>query len=118
MRIINRKPSRVTALALGLLPFVLTLVAYAIASHYRRLDNPADKLLPSITSMGEAFWRMAAVPDRRSGDLLLWLDTFDSLWRLGTGMAGSTLLAISLALPSASFPISAADWRLISRHSR
>ncbi len=98
MRIINRKPSRVTALALGLLPFVLTLVAYAIASHYRRLDNPADKLLPSITSMGEAFWRMAAVPDRRSGDLLLWLDTFDSLWRLGTGMAVSTLLAISLGI--------------------
>jgi NitT/TauT family transport system permease protein len=94
MRIINRKPTRVGALALGLLPFVGTVVAYAVASHYRRLDNPADKLLPSLESMGEAFWRMAAVPDRRSGDLLLWLDTFDSLWRLGTGMAVSTMMAL------------------------
>ena len=98
MRIINRKPSRVTALALGRLPFVATIVTYAIASHYRRLDNPADKLLPSIERMGEAFWRMAAIPDRRSGDLLLWVDTFDSLWRLGTGMAVSTLLALCLGI--------------------
>lgn len=98
MRIINRKPSRVAALALGLLPFVATIVAYMVASHYRRLDNPADKLLPSLESMGQAFWRMAAIPDRRSGDLLLWVDTFDSLWRLGTGMAVSAFLALMLGI--------------------
>lgn len=98
MRIINRKPSRVTALAVGLLPFVATIVTYMAASHYRRLENPADKLLPSLESMGQAFWRMAAVPDRRSGDLLLWVDTFDSLWRLGTGMAVSTILALTFGI--------------------
>ncbi|ASP32831.1 ABC transporter permease [Labrenzia sp. VG12] len=98
MRIINRKPSRVTSLALGLLPFALTVIGYAVASHYRRLDNPADKLLPSLDSMANAFWRMATVPDRRSGDLLLWIDTYDSLWRLGTGMAVSTMLALSLGI--------------------
>jgi len=98
MRIINRRPSRLTALVLGLLPFAGTVIVYAIASHYRRLDNPADKLLPSLESMANAFWRMATVPDRRSGDLLLWLDTYDSLWRLGTGMAVSTMLALSLGI--------------------
>ena len=98
MRIIKRKPSRLTALVLGLLPFVATIVCYAIASHYRRLDNPADKLLPSLESMGQAFWRMMAVPDRRSGELLLWVDTFDSLWRLGTGMVVSTLLALTFGI--------------------
>ncbi len=98
MRIINRKPGRVTAFALGIIPFVATILAYAIASHYRRLDNPADKLLPSLESMGAAFMRMATEPDRRSGDLLLWVDTFDSLWRLGFGMAISTLLAIWLGI--------------------
>jgi len=98
MRIINRTPTRLTALGLGLLPFIATVIAYGIASHYRRLDNPADKLLPSLDSMAAAFWRMATVPDRRSGDLLLWLDTYDSLWRLGTGMAVSTLLALSLGI--------------------
>lgn len=98
MRITNRKPSRLTSLALGAAPFLLLVIVYAIASHYRRLENPADKLLPSLERMGEAFWRMAFVPDRRSGDLLLWLDTYDSLWRLGIGMAVSILLALSLGI--------------------
>lgn len=98
MRIINRKPSRFSTLTLGLLPFVATILTYAIASHYRCLDNPADKLLPSLESMAAAFWRLATVPDRRSGDLLLWGDTIDSLWRLGNGMAISTFLALSLGI--------------------
>jgi NitT/TauT family transport system permease protein len=98
MRIINRKPTRLTSLALGALPFVLLVLTYAVASHFRRLENPADKLLPSLEKMGQAFWRMAFVPDRRSGDLLLWLDTYDSLWRLGTGIAVSTLLALALGI--------------------
>ncbi|MEP4768214.1 MAG: ABC transporter permease subunit [Roseibium sp.] len=98
MRIINRKPSRLSAMALGFLPFIAAILTYAIASHYRRLDNPADKLLPSLESMGAAFWRMAAVPDRRSGELLLWLDTFDSLARLGTGIAVASVMAITLGI--------------------
>lgn len=98
MRIINRKPTRLTSLALGALPFVLLVLTYAVASHFRRLENPADKLLPSLEKMGQAFWRMAFVPDRRSGDLLLWIDTYDSLWRLGTGIAVSTILAVGLGI--------------------
>jgi len=98
MRIINLKPSRPSAFALGLIPFVATVVAYAVASHYRRAENPADKLLPSLESMVQAFWRMAAMPDRRSGDFLLWVDTFDSLWRLGLGLSVSTLMAVSFGI--------------------
>ncbi|MEP0236114.1 ABC transporter permease subunit [Roseibium sp.] len=98
MRIINLRPGRLTSLALGIVPFAGVIIAYAVASHYRRLENPADKLLPSLEKMGEAFWRMAFVPDRRSGDLLLWVDTIDSLWRLGMGIAISTGLAIFLGI--------------------
>ena len=98
MRIINRKPSRGATFALGLIPFLATIIAYAVASHYRRLDNPADKLLPSIADMGEAFWRMAFVADQRSGNYLLWLDTGDSLWRLGIGIGVATALALVLGI--------------------
>lgn len=94
MRLINRKPSRSVAVALAALPFVATVMVYVIASHYRRLDNPADKLLPSLEKMGASFWRMAFEPDRRSGNYLLWLDTYDSLWRLGSGIA----LAVAFAM--------------------
>jgi len=98
MRLINRRPSRGAALALGLAPFAAALAAYAVASYLRRLENPADKLLPSFADMGRAFWRVALEPDQRSGDYLLWLDTGDSLWRLGIGMGVATGLALALGI--------------------
>jgi NitT/TauT family transport system permease protein len=83
---------------LGALPFVLLLVAYAIGSHLRRLDNPSDKLLPSLPDMAETFWRMATVPDQRSGDLLLWSDTAESLARLGGGILIAAVISVSLGV--------------------
>ena len=81
-----------------MLPFLATAFAYVVASYYRRLENPDDKLLPSPADMAESFQRMAFEADKRSGDYLLWLDTADSLWRLGTGMAVATLLALVLGI--------------------
>ncbi len=98
MRITNRSVSARLALVLGALPFVVLGIVYAMASHFRRIENPADKILPSLEAMGAAFWRAAFVPDRRSGDLLLWTDTIDSLFRLGVGMGVSTLIALSLGI--------------------
>ncbi|MGE0585755.1 MAG: ABC transporter permease [Flavobacteriaceae bacterium] len=98
MRIINRTPSRRTAVLLGLLPFAAAILAYAVGSHYRRLDNPADKLLPSLGDMASTFWSMAFVADKRSGDYLLLGDTLDSLWRLGAGVGTATLIALVLGI--------------------
>lgn len=53
-RLINLQPDRGSRLWLGLLPFVLMLIAYLIASAARLADNPSDKLLPSLASMGAA----------------------------------------------------------------
>ena len=98
MRIINRTLGRRYRIVLGALPFLAAVGIYAVASHIRRIDNPADKLLPSLEAMATAFGRMAFEPDRRSGDLLLWTDTADSLWRLGAGMGLSTLIALCLGI--------------------
>lgn len=98
MRIINRKLQRHEMLFMGAAPFVAVLILYVVASHYRRLDNPADKLLPSLETMGTSFWRMAFVADKRSGELLLWTDTFDSLMRLGIGMGIATVTALVLGV--------------------
>ena len=98
MRLINRKPGRLTGFLLAATPFAAMLGAYAIASHYRRLDNPADKLLPSLEQMIGTFLRMATQPDRRTGDLILWVDTLDSLWRLGIGMAVATVFALVIGV--------------------
>ncbi|MEC5322859.1 ABC transporter permease [Aurantimonas sp. A3-2-R12] len=97
MRLINLKPSRATAIALGALPFAIAVGAYATGSAIRRADNPADKLLPSLQAIGEAMYRMAAVADNRTGDYLLWTDTAASLERLGLGIAIAAALAFVLA---------------------
>ncbi|MCR9174421.1 MAG: ABC transporter permease subunit [Alphaproteobacteria bacterium] len=105
MRLINQKISRPAHVALAALPFVLAIIAYTVASDLRLQANPADKLLPSFASMADAFWRMAAEPDRRSGDILLWGDTAASLARLCIGVGISTGLAVVLGIPIGLIPV-------------
>lgn len=98
MRITNQVIDRRRARVLAAAPFAAAVVIYAVASHLRRAENPADKLLPSFEAMGHAFMRLATEPDRRSGDLLLWTDTADSLMRIAAGMGISTGMALTIGL--------------------
>ncbi|MCD7058928.1 ABC transporter permease [Pelagibacterium xiamenense] len=98
LRLINRAPSRRLAVFLGALPFVALVVAYTAASHVRRLDNPSDRLLPSLESIGAAFFRLATERDVRTGDITLWVDTFDSLTRLGLGLGVALAFALVLGI--------------------
>ena len=67
-KLINRQPGRVGTWALGLLPFVLLLIVYMVASDARLTANPNDKLLPALGSFVDAIQRMAFEPSKRSGD--------------------------------------------------
>ena len=98
MKLFNRTLSRRNRLLLGAIPFVLLIITYAVASHIRRAENPADKLLPSLQAMGRAMSRMAFEADVRTGNYLLWTDTFDSLWRLSYGVGVSTTIALVLGI--------------------
>lgn len=98
MRIINQKVSRPIAFLMAAIPFVLILAVYMTASHYRLEANPADKLLPALESMGQAFWNMAAVPNRRTGEILLWKDTSASFTRSAYAMGISAALALLLGV--------------------
>ena len=94
----NRRLTAWQRVGLGALPFVVLIAVYEIGSQVRRAENPADKLLPSFQNMAETFWRMATVPDRRSGDLLLWTDTGESLARLVAGILIAALVSLSLGV--------------------
>ncbi len=98
LRLINARVSRGGALFLGVLPFLVVAAAYLIASGKRLAANPADKLLPSPAQMWSAFLDLATVPDKRSGDLILWVDTYASLVRLFSGVGVATLVALSLGI--------------------
>ncbi len=104
MRLINQRASPPVQIMLAALPFIALIVIYSIASQIRLEANPADKLLPSFQSMGEAFWRLATQADQRSGNYLLWTDTFASLQRLAAGMGISAMLALFIGVPIGIIP--------------
>ncbi|RWM02571.1 MAG: ABC transporter permease subunit [Mesorhizobium sp.] len=98
LRLINARVSRGGAVLLGTLPFAAVAVAYLSASAQRLAVNANDKLLPSPAQMWSAFFDLATVPDKRSGDLILWADTYASLVRLLAGVGLATLTALLLGI--------------------
>ncbi len=103
-RLMNRHPGSIGRVFLTLLPFLLVVLAYAIASDIRLSENPSDKLLPSLTSIGSAVERMAFEPSKRSGDYLLWVDTLASLQRLAWGVGISALLGLVVGIANGVIP--------------
>jgi NitT/TauT family transport system permease protein len=104
MRWINLKPSRSTQLLLMLAPFVLLALGYMVGSAVRLAENPSDKLLPALASLADAIYRMAFQPDVRTGELLLWSDTWSSLGRLFAGLGVSTAIALIFGMAIGMFP--------------
>lgn len=98
LRLINATVSRGGALFLGALPFLAVAIAYLVASGKRLAVNPSDKLLPSPAQMWSTFLELATVPDQRSGDFILWIDTYASLLRLFAGVGVATLTALCLGI--------------------
>ncbi len=95
-RLINQRPGRVMAVALAITPFLLAVVVYSMASAERLAENPNDRLLPALHTLGMALERLATEPSRRTGEILLWVDTAASLSRIGTGVAISMALALAI----------------------
>lgn len=110
MRLINRIPTRPNSIMLAALPFVIVLIAYSIASHIRLEANPQDKLLPALQTIWTTATSVFTVPDRRSGDVLLWLDTGASLMRLLLGVGISAFLSLVFGMIIGLFPIARAGF--------
>ncbi|GAA6144607.1 ABC transporter permease [Thalassolituus maritimus] len=104
-RMINMTPGRPLNLMLALLPFVLLLLLYIVASDARLAENPQDKLLPSFSQMGDAIHRMAFEPNKRTGEYLLWADTASSLTRLGMGVLVAAVLGLLIGMLTGALPI-------------
>ena len=101
---IHARPGKWLRRALAILPFVLLIAVYSIASEIRHRDNPSDKLLPSFTQMGQAVERMAFTEDRRSGKYLMPADTLASLKRLFIGILLAAAVGLLLGLNMGVFP--------------
>lgn len=108
-RLLNLQPRRPLRLALFLAPVAAMLVTYLAFSDARLAENPQDRLLPAFSTMGDTLLRMATEPDRRSGDLLFWLDTGVSLQRLALGVGLGALTALVLGVASGLIPLAGAS---------
>jgi NitT/TauT family transport system permease protein len=97
-RIINRHPGSGSRIALGLLPFLLLAALYLFSSSIRLAENPNDKLLPSLDTLASAVQQLAFQEDKRSGDVLLWLDTGASLQRLGIALSMSAAIGLIVGI--------------------
>ncbi|MFC1855197.1 ABC transporter permease [Thermodesulfobacteriota bacterium] len=95
---LHAKPSPRLKRFLSILPFILLLGVYLIASHARLKENPSDKLLPSPLKMVKAVKRMAFTEDKRSGDYLMLKDTTSSLRRIGIGVSLAAVLGLLVGL--------------------
>lgn len=104
-RLINLHPQRTTAWILALLPFVLVVLGYLVASDMRLAENPNDKLLPSAASLYDAIVRHAFTEDKRSGEYLFWLDTLASLERLGIAVLVSALIGLIIGIGNGLIPL-------------
>lgn len=104
-RLINLNPQPVTAWVLAVLPFVVVLIGYLVASEVRLADNPNDKLLPGFASLHDAIIRMAFTEDKRSGQYLFWVDTLASLQRLGIAVVISALTGLVIGIGNGLIPL-------------
>ncbi len=98
MRWINRRPGPVLAAVLAALPFIAVLAIYMIGSDMRLTVNPQDKLLPAPSTILATAERLLTEPDRRSGEILFWLDTWASLRRLFIGVVIASSLALVMGI--------------------
>jgi NitT/TauT family transport system permease protein len=106
----NVVPARGSRILLAMLPFILIAIVYVIGSAERRAANPDDKLLPPVSEMVETSKRLAAEPDRRSGDYVLWADTAASLQRLALGLGIAALTGLVLGVAIGLLPVAGAGF--------
>jgi len=102
---LHAKPSKPVIWLLASIPVVIIIIIYLVASDIRHAENASDKLLPGVSQMVSAMSQMAFEEDRRTGDILLWKDTYASLKRLLIGIVVAAMLGLMLGLHLALFPI-------------
>ncbi len=91
---IHAEPPRYLRYILSSLLFVACLLAYMVTAHVRHLENPQDKVVPTLSQIGDGFYRAAFETDRE-GEYRLVVDTVASAKRFGVSLA---LLSLAVLL--------------------
>ncbi|MEM9320228.1 MAG: ABC transporter permease subunit [Pseudomonadota bacterium] len=98
MRWINREPGPALRGILVALPFALVAAVYMAASAARLAENPQDRILPAPSTLATTAWRLMTEEDRRSGEIVFWLDTLSSLGLLAAGVGIAALMGLFIGI--------------------
>jgi NitT/TauT family transport system permease protein len=101
---IHAAPPRYFKVFLSILPFIILIIAYFIASDMRHTENPSDKILPTISKIVDGINQIAFTENRRTGQYILWSDTYSSLTRLLAGMVLAIITALFIGLNMGALP--------------
>jgi NitT/TauT family transport system permease protein len=109
---INARPNRTVALALSWFLFAAGICAYMWIAQQRHKENPEERVVPTVTQMGQAFYEAAFGADEegmkeglpsRFVHSMLWQDTVASGKRFGWAML-LLVPAVVLGLHVGMFP--------------
>ncbi len=104
-RLINQRPSRASALLLAAIPFLIIIALYFFASAERLAENPDDRMLPGLTQLIDGVSRIAFEEDKRTGEVILWVDSAASLDRLAWGVGLSALFGLGFGMLTGMLPL-------------
>ncbi|MBU0680279.1 MAG: ABC transporter permease subunit [Proteobacteria bacterium] len=95
---LHASPSTSLKWVLAVIPFILLIMVYLVASDIRHRSNPSDKLLPTVSKMYTAINKAAFEENARTGQYQLWNDTASSLKRIGIGLGAAAICGLFCGL--------------------
>lgn len=100
---LHAEPTSRMSVILPLIPFILSVGLYITASEIRHMQNPKDKLLPTIGRMAESMVQLAYAPDDDTQSN----EGFPNLWRRLWSERNT------IPLPLFAFDIAISHWKEI-----
>ncbi|CAN7386374.1 ABC transporter permease subunit [Phenylobacterium sp. LjRoot219] len=104
-RLLNVRPRGGGRLLLGIVPILILILIYLASSLARHADNPADKILPTVSAMADQIRTMGFQADPVTGEVPLLVDTVASLKRLGAGIGLAAITTLVLGLTIGLLPV-------------
>lgn len=101
---LNGKMRKKNSLLLAFFPFLLLFGLYFWGSYNRHIENPQDKIMPSLHQLKDGISRVALEKDR-NGNIRLWHDTFISIRRFFFGVLLGAIVGFIFGLFMGVFPL-------------
>ena len=85
-------------------PFIILVALYVYGARARHIENPDDKVMPTMSQMWKGIKSTAFEKDRND-EYRLWKDTWSSLRRFGIGLGLAAVVGLIVGLNLGMLPL-------------